>query len=364
MDALVDASGVFRELVDRIKASGGLDDKKLESKRVQYVLFWGSKAFTNEDVVRKDLGGGEDKAYAKLVEDVHKEFKEGFFSSVDRNSEDEKKLKKAFPELDGDGPNKELLLAILHVGAARDYFKEVIRKGVSGMSVKDVIERVQSRARDIYVHNRKNTVSVSTQSAAKQLYGVLKETARFIKGVSSSSSNEVGTSSSSTAAANTKGDEEQKMRAAQRQQYTSSVTKDFMVSLAETGNKDIQQMLGAIDGRAKELAAHTMSLTFLLAESFRTYADVLRRMSPMRLLAEFEGIVKALEPLAPDERRQLKGAEELERAYVQTRREIEDEFTRLQDRVLVMLERIDRARLDVLGSQYVWQGDGADGWDK
>lgn len=364
MNALVDASGVFAELIGRIKASSGLDEKKLESKRVRYVLFWGSKAFTNEDVVRKDLGGGEDaKAYAKLVEDVYNEFKDSFFSQVDKNGEVSKRLKKAFPELDSDGGN-ELLLAILHVGVVRDYFKEVILKnGVSGLSVKDAVERVQSRARDIYVHNRKNTVSVSVPSASRQLYNVFKDRGRFIK--SSSSTAAVGETGTSSNAAAAKGDEEQKMRAAQRQQYTSSVTKDFMVSLAETGSKDIQQMLGAIDGRAKELAAHTMSLTFLLAESFRTYADVLRRMSPMRLLEEYEGVVKALEPLAPDERRQLKGAEELERAYVQTRREIEDEFTRLQDRVLVMLERVDRARLDVMGSQYVWQGDDdADGWDK
>lgn len=351
MQALVDASPSFRDLVDRIKAED--PDAKLDSKTLVVSLFWFSRALADDDVVQKDLSG--DKPYAKLLADISrttKDGKSGFFRESNKDSNEERALLKAFPELEG-GENKYLLVALLNVAPAFEYVKKVIKAGTSGVAVADVVDRLQTHVRDAYVKYRKSVRTLTNESLARKLKYAMANYAKILKSSGESSSTASTTVSSGKVAP---GDAEaEKIRAVQKQQFTGAVTREFMTALAETGSTDMQQMLGGIDTRAKQLAAHTMSVTFLLTESFRAFSEVLTRINPGRLLREYEKIVEALEPIAPNERRKAAAALELERAYAVTRQDVEEEFARLQDRVALTLERVDRVRAETLGSQYTWE---------
>ena len=360
MQALVDASPSFRELVDRIKAEN--PDTKLD-KNVQFVLFWFSSALIDEAAQKdlsndtKDTKDTKKQPYERLVADVEREMGgKGRLIRKNYTSDEERKLLETFPELEG-SENKSLLMALISVEPAFQYVKKYINK-TSGLAVADVVERLQTHVRDAFVKQQKTVRSVVHVSLASRLKSAMENYAKILK--TSSSSGDAATTISSSGTTSSKAGQDpggaaaDKIRAVQKQQFTGAVTRDFMMGLADTGSKDLQQMLGGIDARAKELAAHTMSVTFLLTESFRTFSDLLSKVNPGRVLREYEQIVYSLEPIAPNERQKAAAALELERAYAETRQEIEEEFVRMQDRVALALERVDNVRAEALGSQYTW----------
>jgi alkylhydroperoxidase/carboxymuconolactone decarboxylase family protein YurZ len=355
MQALVDASPIFGELVDRIKAEGSDATKSVEgSKSTQVLLFWLSRTLMDDDVMQKDLSSKD--PYTRLLADIDRSKKESKAIYRNYSKDDEKLFITAFPELDGD-ERKLVLVAMLSIVPVFDYVKKIIkaaRGAGTGIAVADIIERFQTRVRDAYVKNRKYEGSVLKESVVRKLKQALEKQATLVKSSSSSGESYSLSELTGTGKAAPGDATAEKIRAVQKQQYTGAVTRDFMVGLANTGSEDTQQMLGGIDARAKELAAHTMSVTFLLTESFRTFSDLLAKVNPGRVLREYEKIVHSLEPIAPNDRRKAAAALELEQAYAVTRQEIEEEFLRMQDRVALTLERVDRARAETLGSQYTW----------
>ena len=349
MQALLDASPSFAEVVNRIRAED--PDTKLDGITLRLLLFWFSRALIDDDIVQRELTG--DKPYTRLVADLARTTKDGKGVVRESKVEDGRLMLQVFPELEG-AENKPVVDALLNVTHANTHFMKIVRSGnTSGVAVTDLIEQLQTRVRDAFIKHRKSVRSVGNEPLSKKLRHAFENHNRILQ------TPETSATTTTTKDGNTKASSDavlEKIKSAQKQQFTGAVTRDFMVGLAETGSKDLQQMLGTIDTRAKEFAAHTLSVTFLLTESFRTFSDLLRRANPGRVLREYEQIVRSLEPLAPDKRQQAAAAFELERAYAETRLEIEEEFARMQDRIALALERVDRVRAEATGSQYTWEG--------